>query len=396
MYVCNSCVVSKSEVVQTSKLGEANKLLPVRRPDDGGTSSEDTYRLRVNHFRVKFRPDSIIRHYNVDVTHKLPSKNGRPQRITKSDYSMIRESLFSSDPERLPLGKTAYDGEKNIFSAVELPEGTFDVDVSKGEGEKSISYVVRLTHVKMLEFCKLKKYLSNEISSIPRDILQGMDLVVKENPSRQTIPVGRHFYPMNPPSLHQDLKKGIIAIGGFQHSLKPTSQGLSLCLDYSVLSFRRPMAVLDYLHERMPRFNVKEFERFRRDVMCHLRGLKVNVTHRKSKQKYTITKLTDKYSRDLNFSIEGSPRPVRVLDYFKKKWGKDIKNEDIPCFDFGKGGRLNYVPMEFCVLIEGQKFPKEELDRNASWDLKNMSLVPPNERQDVIQKMVESDAGPCG
>ena len=50
--------------------------------------------------------------------------------------------------------------------------------------------------------------------------------------SRETHRFGWCFYPMNLPLVETDLQPGIITVGGFQHSLKPTCQGLSLWLDY--------------------------------------------------------------------------------------------------------------------------------------------------------------------
>ena len=69
---------------------------------------------------------------------------------------------------------------------------------------------------------------------------------------------------------------------------------------------------------------------------------------------------------------------------------------DIPCLDLSKNNRMNYVPMEFCVLAEGQVYPKENLDRNAALLLKEISLAKPRERQRNICGMVRSKDGPCG
>ncbi|XP_027346510.1 protein argonaute 2-like [Abrus precatorius] len=375
-----------------------NIIPPVHRPDKGGTLAIRTCNLRVNHFRVLFNPQTIIMHYHVDVKPKVPAKNNRPQKISKFDLSLIREKLFSD--LSLPSERTAYDGEKSIFSAVPLPEETFTVDVSKGEDEKTVAYLVTLTQVSQLELRKLRDYLSGSVLSIPRDILQGLDLVVKENPAKRTVPLGRCFFPFNPPLKERDLQPGIIAIGGFQHSLKPTSQGLSLCLDYSVLSFRKKMSVLEFLQAHIKDFKVSEFSRFRKQVEQALVGLKVNVTHRRTKQKYTIVALTANITRHINFTVsdpEGRnpPRDTTLLDYFWERYHVDVEYKDIPSLDFG-GNKTNYVPMELCVLVEGQRYPKENLDRNAARDLKNMSLAHPREREATIQAMVRSNDGPCG
>ena len=391
-------------VPRVERIGTADsyeRISPIRRPDRGGTVAVRTKTLRVNHFRVKFNPNSIIMHYNVDVRPSAPPPPGRPpKRISKTDLSMIREKLFLDNPERLPLGMTAYDGEKSIFSKVELPQETFAMEISRGEDERPTPYVVTLTLVNVLELGRLEDYIRGRTFSIPRVILQGVDLVFKENPVKHTVSVGRCFYPMNPPLVETDLQPGITAVGGFQHSLKPTRQGLSMCLDYSVLSFRKKMPVLDFLHAHIKGFNLREFGKFRKQVEEVLVRLKVNVTHRVTKQKYTIARLTPLDARHTTFPVadpagRNPPMDVYLLDYFCDRYGVDVAYKDIPALQFA-GNRMNYVPMELCVLAEGQRFPKEYLGKDAADTLKKMSLPAPSARQAAIQDMVNSSDGPCG
>ncbi|KAJ6410591.1 hypothetical protein OIU84_007355 [Salix udensis] len=56
----------------------------------------------------------------------------------------------------------------------------------------------------------------------------------------------------------------------------------------------------------------------------------------------------------------------------------------------------NYVPMEFCVLVEGQVFPKEHLMEEETKMLKKFSLANPKDRQKTICRMVQDGDGPCG
>ncbi|KAI9122436.1 hypothetical protein K1719_006276 [Acacia pycnantha] len=423
-----------SQPVLSSSHTRDTEIFPIRRPDKDGpleirsrfdampmhynvrrisqSNIRNTFfccKLRVNHFPIRFNPDAMLMHYNVDVKRTSSITVDQPQRISKSDLSRIRETLFSTD-NRLLLEKIVYDGDKNIFSAVRLPETTFTVPISA-----SNSYKVTLTLVKELEYNKLSQYLNKESMSVPRDILQGMDIVFKENPAKRTIVVGRSFYPSNSLQLDQDLGNGIIALQGFQHSLKPTSRGLSLCLDSSILSFRKPMPVLDFLsdciygfrdeesecfwirvNERIQGFSNREYEHLWNRVTTELIGLKVNVTHRSTRQKYTIVGLSDHDTGDITFPLkdpEGRSEQVSILKYFWDKHKKDIAHKNIPCLDFGEGV---LVPMEFCILVEGQRYPKENLDKNASKTLKHMSLAPPKDRQRAIQNMVKSSDGPCG
>ncbi|KAF5935957.1 hypothetical protein HYC85_027086 [Camellia sinensis] len=129
-----------------------NNLVPVRRPDKGGTHSIQSPKLLVNHFPILKR--------------RFLPKN-RSAKIQKSHLRMIKDKLFSDDPSQFPLSSTAYDGDKNIFSAVELPTEKFKVKFSDGEGMKCVSYIVTIKEVKKLRFGKLKDYLSGEIMSYP-------------------------------------------------------------------------------------------------------------------------------------------------------------------------------------------------------------------------------------
>ncbi|KAK9986287.1 hypothetical protein SO802_031238 [Lithocarpus litseifolius] len=64
---------------------------------------------------------------------------------------------------------------------------------------------------------------------------------------------------------------------------------------------------------------------------------------------------------------QNPPRQVRIVDYFREKYDKDI-----PCLDLRKANKENAVP--------------ERLDRNAGTILKNLSLVPPSERERDMQR----------
>ncbi|CAN0854966.1 Protein argonaute 2 [Linum grandiflorum] len=394
--------MSLSDNLDNSFAPSADKVVPVNRPDKGGTMAIRNTKIRVNHFPVRFNPQSTIRHYDVNVK---PDDDDQVQKkeaskLSKSSLRMIRDKLFSDDPSHFPMSMTAYDGEKNIFSAVPLPTGQFKVELPDR------NYIFSIKLVNELKLCRLKDYLSGNLFCIPRGVLQGMDVVMKENPVRNMISTGRSFHPKDGHySDHDNLGLGIRASRGFQHSLKPTFQGLAMCLDYSVLAFRKRLPVLDFLKEHIPGFSLNDFRRFRKAVEKELRGLKVNVTHRMTKQKFVVSGLTKDNARRLKFPTEDPSRleaaaenEILLVEYFRDKYKMDIMYKDIPCLELGKSDRKNYVPMELCVLVEGQIYPKEHLDKNAAVFLKRMSLAKPDVRRSTICHMV-NDAqgnGPCG
>ncbi|KAI7996403.1 Protein argonaute 2 [Camellia lanceoleosa] len=74
------------------------KIVPIKRPDNGATLAFTNIWLLANHFPVKFNPQSIIMHYDVDIKPNMPPGSHAAKRpISKSDLRLITDKLFSSD-----------------------------------------------------------------------------------------------------------------------------------------------------------------------------------------------------------------------------------------------------------------------------------------------------------
>lgn len=378
-----------------------NRILPVRRPESRAIE-ERSVNLLVNHFLVRFNPRVTIYHYSLDIKQVI-SRGKRPVKMfkNKTGLRLIINKLFLDDRARFPVNRTAYDGEKNLYSAVSLPTGQFRVELSNNEDLSTQSYVVSIKIMNELKLSKLEDYLSGQVPYVPRDILQGLDVVMKENPSRYRISIDRHFYPSSF-KAEDDLEHGIAAYRGFQSTLRPTAQGLALCLDCSALAFRKPLAVVEFLKEHIPEFDGAYLDlNLRRRVTNALKGLTVRVTHRVTKQLYTIAGLTAKSTRDLWFDFvdpKGRDPIVKVslVQYFREKYGKEIVYQDMPCLILGRNNRTNHVPMEFCILVEGQRYRKELLDEVGQEKLDEKCLARPPERRKTISEMMQAHDGPCG
>uniref|UniRef100_A0A803NA64 Uncharacterized protein n=1 Tax=Chenopodium quinoa TaxID=63459 RepID=A0A803NA64_CHEQI len=201
---------------------------------------------------------------------------------------------------------------------------------------------------------------------------------------------------------------GLLASEGFQQSLKLTSKGLVLCFDYSVMAFRDSINVREYLSEHFHSWKFdyangpNTFCKHWKKIVKALVGLKVRVTHRSDKSIYAVKGLTDESARDISFTV-GTPdgeqptRQISLLEYFRERYSKAvIEHENLPCLKFGKGKRVNYVPIELCKLVEGQRFPKDDLsdlDKQADRKLKGMSVLSPEKRKSKINGMVEQKHG---
>ncbi|KAJ0683192.1 putative post-transcriptional gene silencing PAZ-Argonaute family protein [Helianthus annuus] len=391
-----SSKLSTVSVTDHSNDDVTNAFLPIKRPDRG-TLAMRSVKLLVNHFPVKFDPSNTILRYDIDIKHAVEQEASSSTRalkksIPKSSLRQIQEKLCSEYPDRIPLLQTGYDGEKNIFSAVVLQAGAYSVQVG------GRSYVCTIKFGNELNLSKLQDFLNGNAIHVPREVLQALDVVMKANLFREKVSVGRGMYPR----VHRredDLRCGVAAYRGSQQSLKVTSNGLIMCTDYSVMPFRKRMPVLDFLKEHLREIQqVNDITRNRNKVMAALKRLKVTVTHRRTKQRYTVFGLSEKLTKDISFEqedLEGkkAPQVVMLTDYFREKWGKEVMHKGIPCLDLGTEKKPNLVPMEFCVLDEDRRFPKEQLGKEAARMLKNLSLLAPDVRRKEICGIVHEEFG---
>ncbi|KAH6781639.1 hypothetical protein C2S51_006932 [Perilla frutescens var. frutescens] len=167
-------------------------------------------------------------------------------------------------------------------------------------------------------------------------------------------------------------------------SEETTRSSPAVCLDYSILSFRKPLPVIQFLEEYLPGFKgINDVKRLRNEINTALQGLRVVTIF--CDQRRTIAELTREDAIDIYFELldrEGlgnnnaAPRQTSLLDYYKDKWNKEILHPEIPCLELGTPQRSNKVPMEFCVLVEKQRYiPKEGLDKNSALFLRKLAVV---------------------
>uniref|UniRef100_A0A0D6R3M2 Piwi domain-containing protein n=1 Tax=Araucaria cunninghamii TaxID=56994 RepID=A0A0D6R3M2_ARACU len=401
---------------------EAKNLKPVKRPDDGGRKGCSQVRLIANHFPVRFLPTQQIFHYDVDITLALQAEGGKrggkqkgrgggskPEDsksvgVSRADAQEIKNKLIAENRAAFKNAMPVYDGKKNLYSSQPLPVGVYTVKLSKGEDSEVKEYKVALKLANTLDGLRLAEFLKISVTDhmgVQQELLQALDLVVREHPAQSRIIMGRSLYaPM--PDRDGLIGGGAVAARGFSMSLRPTKQGLSLNLDFSVVAFHQSMPVLEYLwenrgvdcQENKP-LNPKE----RRDAEQCLRGLKVTVTHRRTKQKFMVMRLTKPTTRELNFDIgeNGQPKQsVSLVDYYRQRYNVDIRFKQLPCLDLSKqADRPNYVPMEFCNICEGQRFPKDNLSGDQTKGMLRMACPRVRDRLRIINEIMARSDGPA-
>lgn len=323
---------------------------------------------------------STIFHYDIDIKFDQSSSESSGKELSNADFHSAKAELFKDDSFRNLSSAVAYDGKRNLFTCTELPEASFRVRV------RSRTYSVSVEFKKRLPL--------NQHPQLPREVLQGLDVVVREDSRLHNIMLGQGFYSRD---RITNLGQDVVAMKGTKQTLKHTQQGLVLCVDHSVMPFRKAGPVLDVVRQFIRRnldYRTNLTDSEWDNLSSELKGQRVTVNHRMTNQKYTIRGLTKDPARMITFEDSESGQQKRLVDYFAQQYGKVIEYEMLPCLDLSKT-KKNYVPIELCDFLEGQRYPKANLPRNIDTSLKRMALIGVDERKAEIMMSVGATHGPC-
>ncbi|XP_022767080.1 protein argonaute 1-like isoform X3 [Durio zibethinus] len=358
------------------------------RPGKGCTGKKCI--VKANHFFAEL-PDKDLHQYDVTITPEATSR-GVNRAVMEQLVKFYRESHLG---KRLP----AYDGCKSLYTAGPLPFVSKEfkitlIDDDDGSGmqrEREFRVVIKLAACSDLHHLGL--FLQGKQADAPQEALQVLDIVLRELPATRYCPVGRSFYS---PDLgrKQPLGEGLESWRGFYQSIRPTQMGLSLNIDMSSTAFIEPLPVIDFVTQLLNRDvssrPLSDADRVK--IKKALRGVKVEVTHRGNmRRKYRISGLTSQATRELTFPVDKTGTMKSVVEYFYGTYGFIIQHTQWPCLQVGNQQRSNYLPMEVCKIVEGQRYSKRLNERQITALLK-VACQLPQEREYDIMKTVQHNA----
>ncbi|CAF2218688.1 hypothetical protein YC2023_093892 [Brassica napus] len=344
--------------------------------------------VKANHFFAEL-PDKDLHQYDVTITPEVTSR-GVNRAVMKQLVDLYRESHLG---RRLP----AYDGRKSLYTAGPLPfvSKEFRIllhDEEEGAGgqrrEREFKVVIKLAA--RADLHHLGMFLQGKQADAPQEALQVLDIVLRELPTSKYTPVARSFYS---PDIgrKQSLGDGLESWRGFYQSIRPTQMGLSLNIDMSSTAFIEALPVTEFVCQLLNRDirsrPLSDADRVK--IKKALRGVKVEVTHRGNmRRKYRISGLTAVATRELTFPVDERNTQKSVVEYFYETYGFRIQHTQLPCLQVGNSNRPNYLPMEVCKIVEGQRYSKRLNERQITALLK-VTCQRPQEREKDILRTVE-------
>ncbi|CAI5524418.1 unnamed protein product [Closterium sp. Naga37s-1] len=378
-----------------------------RRPDRGGTVGQ-IMKIRVNHFPLQIA-DLVIYHYDVVISPDIA--------IKRINREVIRELSRVYHSSHLGNRLLAFDGVKNVYTAAALPFEAQEFQVSlpddrpapaAGEAQsrrpRDRSFKVVLRLAASASVSQLMEFLAGRQTEVPQEVLQAIDIVLREQPTRMYVPVARSFFS---PDLgpRAPIGNGVEAWKGFYQSVRPTQMGLTLNLDMAATAFLEPLMLPDFVMRLLNRHSLQQplsdFERFA--LRKGLRGVRIEVTHRgQMRRKYKLTGLTTQPLQALTYAPpltappllalphstvpsltiflahprpcllpmcacspphglgapvrpwcrfplttpEGEAQVVTVEAYFRQHYNLQLQLRNMPCATTGQGDRVNYLPLE--------------------------------------------------
>ncbi|KAL6882616.1 hypothetical protein ACP4OV_011306 [Aristida adscensionis] len=371
---------SASQEIQVAPASSKSVRFPLR---PGKGTYGDRCIVKANHFFAEL-PDKDLHQYDVSITPDVTSR-GVNRAVMGELVTLYRQSDLGG---RLP----AYDGRKSLYTAGPLPftSRTFEITLqdeedslgsAQGGPRRERVFRVVIKFAARADLQHLGMFLAGRQADAPQEALQVLDIVLRE------LPTARSFYSPNL-GRRQQLGEGLESWRGFYQSIRPTQMGLSLNIDMSSTAFIEPLPVIDFVAQLLNRdISVRPLsDSDRVKIKKALRGVKVEVTHRGNmRRKYRISGLTSQATRELSFPVDDRGTVKTVVQYFLETYGFSIQHTTLPCLQVGNQQRPNYLPMEVCKIVEGQRYSKRLNEKQITALLKVTCQRPQARELDILQ-----------
>ncbi|KAL1447567.1 hypothetical protein MTO96_044249 [Rhipicephalus appendiculatus] len=383
------CGARESTHSDELRLQEIQKTLPShfpRRPAQGKLGRP--IQLTANHFSVEI-PAGNVYHYDVEIFSennkevKIPEKR-KYRCISTKINRLVIELLVKKYRIDLSNCVPAFDGRKNLYTRRELKfrERTFAVDLE--EDQRVQKFVVKIQYAATVNLDALHAVFENRVNTVPQEVLQAIDIVLRHGPSIKLTPVGRSFFKPPPPNEAHSLGGGREVWFGYYTSVRPAQWKPMLNVDMSATAFYEPLPVISFM--------CKIFSDGRREMSAadfrdlrDFQNVRLNKELKGLRIKYKVVRVTKEPAKKLYFNMEDGSR-CSVADYFQSRYGR-LAHPNLPCIQVGSATHPVYLPLEVCEIVEGQHC-KKKLDENQTSEMIKRTAQPPAKRFNEIRQSV--------
>jgi eukaryotic translation initiation factor 2C len=349
------------------------------RPEVGSKGKK--VKLRTNFYEVTSFPSNNIYHYDVEFIPEIPIRI----------QTQIFDRALEENKDAFEGQMVAYDGRKNVYlrEEAEWQEKELSIHVG-GKAQRTWKIVIRKAGVASME--QLRAYCDGNTKDKPMDAIQALDIIMRQHPSRNLLPVGRSFYTGDDPKV---IDGGCEVWIGYQQSIRPAQGRLLLNVDIAATAFISQQPLMDVINTclRKPIEEMaKRRENLRRDDIAKInkkiKNLRVVVNHSNSNRGYPVNELSKETAHTKKFQMEDG-RSISVFDYFLEKYNVRIQFADLPLVKVGPRKKDILMPMELCEVMRGQRLTKKLTPKQTA-DMIKITAQKPNVRAKSIEEGVRN------
>ncbi|GFY96289.1 Stabilizer of iron transporter SufD / Polynucleotidyl transferase [Actinidia rufa] len=354
---CETKQGTRLELINFESLPSSKGLVLHRRPGYGQLGTKCL--VKANHFLAEIS-ERDLSHYSVKIKPEVNST-----KLNKAIMAQLVKLHRDTDlGKRLPV----YDGRAALYTAGLLPFTSKEFMVTLADEDELIGitkeqeFMVTIDFVTHASMRQLHEFSPGKQVDTPLEALKVIDIVLRELAAQRYVSVGRFFYSPN-------IKRP-----------QP--------IDMSATAFIEPLPVIEFIAQVLGKdvYSRPLLDADRVKVKKALRGVKVEVTHRGNmRRKYRISGLTSQPTRELIFPVDEEKNMKSVVEYFQEVYGFTIQHPHLPCLTVGSSRKVNYLPMEACKIVEGQRYTKRLNDKQITSLLKFACQRPHEQEMDILE-----------
>ncbi|XP_031339668.1 protein argonaute-2-like isoform X1 [Photinus pyralis] len=368
-------------------------IVPLRKQLKSGGTKGRKITIETNHLALILKHLKPAIHYDVAI---------EPDKPKKSMRAVMEQFRRDNYPNRYP----AFDGVKNLYSSSPLPFGhEIAADVTINVDEQAKIYKVKVKFAAEVDLQCLADYFGSTARAnihmvTPQEAIQCLDIVLRNAPALNCIPVGRSFFTQ--PNRMIDLGEGMEMYNGVYQSAvlgwKPF-----LNVDVSHKAFPKMMHVLDMVQEVCGSYyqltqplvhqNHDAVNRF----MKMLKVVYMIPNQPNSRRIMRVNEL-DSPAKDARFRNEQNVE-MTVADYFAKVKQVPLRYPHLPCLWVGSRQRQPRIllPMEFCTIEPNQVTNRQMTPNQTSNMIRSAATSTQIRKQKIMDSVARANynSDPC-
>lgn len=268
--------------------------------------------------------------------------------------------------------------------------------------DRAEKFKVEINFAAKISMKSLEAVLRGDLSDKCQDALRVLDIILRQHAARKNfLLVRQSFFHWSFAPL-VDLGGGVQGCKGYHVSFRPSQKGLSLNMDISTTMLIKHGPLVQFLldNQNVDHPGKVDWLKARRV----LKGVRIRAVH--INMEFKILGFSEKKCKEQLFSLkvrnpnnqetqetQSPPKTVEVtvLDYYMNTKQMNLKySADLPCVDVGRAKRPNYLPLELCEILSGQRYTKG-LTTSQRTSLVEQSRQPPEERMGVLQEAMKAN-----